>query len=82
MTQTTTRQETKQDKLWRWCQERRVFSSSDVHVYGIQNYHTGATRVVREFVLCEMLRRIPPEEAVLRGLRRNKGPKITFYEVA
>lgn len=70
----------KKEELLKWCRQQRLFSSVDVYKYGM-NYYKSAERRVREFVEEGFVRRLPDEEAILKGLNRPGFARIAWYEL-
>lgn len=68
----------KRHMLLRWCRDMGVVSKAQVLQWGLQNYYVSADRVVRKLVEDKLLRRLPKEEAVLRGYKA----KMAYYEPA
>jgi len=73
---------TKSEKLVRWCRHTVLFSSVNVRVYGLRNFHIGADREVRRLVaLGSFLRKIPNQEAKERDLVKTGNARIAWYEL-
>ncbi len=71
---------TKKQLLLNWCRQTRLFSTVNVRDFGAQNQFLRAERCCRELCNEGLIRRIPDEEIILRGLRRGKAT-IGFWEV-
>lgn len=74
--------ENKKQKLFEWCMSKQVFSSNEVHRWGLENFYQCAGRRVREFVEDpnNPIKRIPDFEAKLRGLILPGNANIAWYE--
>lgn len=70
----------KKGDLLKWCIQTRVFSSAQVHEWGVNNHYICADRRVREFAH-EIIRRIPDYEARSRGLVKEGNANIAWYEI-
>ena len=67
------------DMLKKWCIEKRVFSTTAVKNWGLENFYSSSDVRCRDLAREGFLRSIPDDEAVLRGLN-NKGSKVRWYE--
>lgn len=72
---------TKENELYAWCREKRLFSYVDVLNWKPGHYYLRADRTIRDFVKEGILRRIPDAEAVLRGLRQNGRAALAWFEI-
>lgn len=74
--------ETKEESLLSWCKLKKVFNYVDVQNWNKEpNFYLRAERTIRDFVKEGFLRRIPDEEAVLRGLRKEGRAALAWFEV-
>ncbi len=71
---------TKLDMLKAWCQQKHLFSTTDVKLYGIENFYTSSDVRVRQLASEGFLRAIPDEEAILKGLVKSGNRFIRWYE--
>jgi len=60
--------------------DKRVFSSKDAVVVGLEIFYIRARRTVQEWVQEGRLRRIPDFEARDRGLVKDGNAKLAWYE--
>jgi len=60
----------------------RPYSSVEVNDYGSDNFYLRARRTVQDFAVDPKIpvRRIPDDEALLRGLTKKGCAKLAFYE--
>lgn len=72
---------TKSNSLLVWCKTKRLFSYVDVQHWKENNFYLRADRTIRDFVSKGLLRRIPDEEAVLRGLRKQGLANLAWFEI-
>jgi hypothetical protein len=71
---------TKKDCLLKWCKYMKIFNGVDNRTWGVDNYYIFADRKVREFAAKKIIRRIPDDESLLRGLNKDQNAKIAWYE--
>lgn len=71
---------TKTHSLLMWCKMKGIFSYVDVQHWKEQNFYLRADRTIRDFVSKGLIRRIPDEESVLRGLRKPGNANLAFFE--
>lgn len=72
----------KEDELLSWCKSKKLFNYVDVQNWNKEpHYYLRAERTIRDFVSEGLLRRIPCEEAVLRGLVRKGNAPLAWFEV-
>lgn len=71
----------KQDELWEFCANKKLFSSTDVYDWGGRNFYTRACRTVREWAETGRLRRLDNQEMVFRNLRQSGRAAVAYYEV-
>lgn len=72
---------TKEEELLEWCKLKRVFSYVDVQEYKNTHFYLRADRTIRDFVTEGKLRRIPDDEAILRGLRKLGRASLAWFEL-
>lgn len=72
---------TKEEELLEWCKEKKIFSYVDVQTYKSNHFYLRADRTIRDFVTEGKMRRIPDEEAVLRGLRKAGNANLAWFEI-
>lgn len=68
---------TKQDLLWDFCQQKRLFSKADIMKWGLDNFYLRSDRTIRDFVREGRLRRLTQAECQFRNLPTSMG----IYEV-
>lgn len=73
--------QTKEDLLWFRLLGKPHFSSVEVRRLGLDIAYARADRTVRAWAERGRLRRIPQDEAILRGLTDGGGASIAFYEI-
>lgn len=71
---------TKLDRFKEWALIRKVYSTTDIKKYGLDNFYTSID-VRARIDLKDFHRRIPDEEAILRGLIKPHCKIIAWYEV-
>jgi hypothetical protein len=71
---------TKQDALIHWAKHVQIFNTVHVRQWGLDNFYIRADRTMREFAEQGMVRRLPDEEAILRGFRKKGQAPIALYE--
>lgn len=70
------------DFLKNWVLQKRVFSTTDVKIWGINNFFTSAdVRVRIDLIQESFIRAIPDAEARQRNLVREGNRNIRWYEV-
>lgn len=72
---------TKREDLQIWCRRKKVFSSVDVTKYGMENFFLRALRECRQLAADGHIRRIPLDECRLKGLIRDGGAMLAWWEV-
>lgn len=72
---------TKSEELYSWCKSKKLFSYVDVNTYKTEHYFLRADRQIRDFVQQGLIRRIPDEEAILRGLRKIGRASLAWFEI-
>ena len=74
----------KKEQFLSWCESNfHPFSSVDVFKWGYDNYYTRAVRTIRNFAADPRIpiRRIPDDEAILRGLVEKRKARLAFFEI-
>ena len=71
---------TKQDALLGWMKQNVYFSSVQLTQYGLDNYYLRAPRTARALAEQGIIRRIPDDEAMFRGLNKRGKKHIAWYE--
>jgi len=70
----------KKDQLYSWCRIKGVFSSVDVHQWGLDNFYICAKRRVHEFVQRGLkIRRLNDQEIKSMRLTKSGRSKIAWY---
>ena len=72
---------THKDMLLEWMRQKGYFSSVDVAEYGLRNYYLRSCRTARALAEAGIIRRIPGEEALFRGLNKPGKRHIAWYEI-
>jgi len=67
----------KEEQLFRWCKQKRIFSKAETISFGTKNYYLRAERTIRDFVLQGIVRKIGKDECIRRNLKGN----MAWYEV-
>ena len=70
----------KQDKLLKWMIDVGTCSSVDLYQYGLNNGYIRARRTAQNLAAEGKIRRIPDEEAIMRGLIKHGKAKIAWYD--
>ena len=70
----------KEFKLLQWCLGKKLFNYVDIRNYSLENFYLRADRTIRDFVTEGKIRRIPKEEAVLRGLLKVGRAPLAWFE--
>ncbi len=71
---------TKEQQLKNWMRFKKYFNSVDVTKYGLENAYLRAPRTARDFVHKNILRRIPDDEAIFKGLVKTGNKHLAWYE--
>lgn len=71
----------KEDWLYIWCKDKKLFSSVDAKKWGIDNYYSRSDRTVRDFVFQRKLRKLSGLEILLKGLWKKGNAHIAWYEI-
>lgn len=72
----------KERQLLTWARRQKVFNTTDVARWGIQNYFTSARRTIRRFVRSEIFLRLSKNDLKTMKLDRRVGdPRIAWYMV-
>lgn len=72
---------TKEQELLDWARSKKIFNYVDVQNWNKEpHYYLRAERTVRDFVREGLLRRIPNEEAILKGLRKKGNACLAWFE--
>lgn len=71
----------KADILYDRLKHLGIFSSVTVREIGLQIFYTRADRTVREWAEKGLFRRIPDNEAVLKGLVKKGQAHLAWYEL-
>lgn len=71
----------KSDILWHELQNMKVFSTVNIIQLGLEIKYISADRVVREWAQHGLVRRIPNDEIILRGLRKKDQANVAWYEI-
>lgn len=66
----------KEEQLFRWVKQKRIFSKAEIIAYGIGNYYLRADRTVRDFVQRGIVRKLDKTECIRRNLKGN----MAWYE--
>lgn len=70
------------DLLKSWATQKRLFSTTDVKRFGLENFYTSAeVRVRIDFILDGFVRAIPDDEARKRNLVKEGNRNIRWYQV-
>lgn len=70
----------KEEQLWQFCQDKKLFSSVDVYGFGGRIYYTRACRTVRQWAEEGRIKRLDHGEMVFRGLRITGRAAVAWYE--
>ena len=71
---------TKEQGLKAWMKLRGYFSSVDLARYALDNYYLRAGRTARNLAEQGIIRRIPDDEAMFRGLAKSGNKRIAWWE--
>lgn len=63
----------KRDQLKWWMRNKGTFCTHEVLEFGLKNFHNRADRDKRDFAEAGLIKAIPHEEAMLRGLKGKEG---------
>ena len=74
------KEQTKKEQLLSWMSGKKVFSSVDVRVWGVENYHARADRDARDLAEKGIIKRLTNQEAKERGLVKKNRAVIGWYE--
>lgn len=72
--------ETEKQKLLQWIKTKGIVNSVDLRDYGMKNFYLRADRQAREFAMNGYIRRIPTDEAILRGYLKEGRQHIAYWE--
>ena len=64
---------TNEKKLQQWCKARGFFSTADIMRYATDNYYLRAKRTINDLVNEKLVRIIPKDECIFRGLKGRMG---------
>ncbi|CAK0749311.1 conserved hypothetical protein [Gammaproteobacteria bacterium] len=70
----------KSSQLMEALKDKRVFSSADAVVVGVEIFYSRAPRTVRDWAREGLVRRIPDFEAEERGLVKPGRAQLAWYE--
>lgn len=71
---------THKDLLLVWMRQKGYFSSVDLAEYALRNYYLRSARSARAMAESGIIRRIPDDEAMFRGLNKSGKRRIAWYE--
>lgn len=72
---------TKEEELWNQLKYLGKFNSHKVREIGFYMFYDRADRTVRQWAEEGRLRRIPNEEAILRGLVKKGNAPLAWWEI-
>lgn len=58
-----------EDKLKEWCKQKSFFSTADIMRYATDNFYLRAKRTINDLVKEGLIRVVPQDECLFRGLR-------------
>jgi len=69
----------KSQRLWNFCQEKKLVSKADLFDWSVKNYYLSADRVIRKWVEKQIkpIRSLSKDDKIFRGL----STKMAYYEV-